>query len=69
MKTDSKTTPQPGQRWRARLQAVDMPNEPAPEVTVTLGDFDPRTDAWMVQPEAQDEHVALPAECLIRRVG
>ena len=69
MPSDSKrSSPLPGEKWRAHLQPIDTTNQNAPEVTVTLKDFDARTDTWTVQPEDQEEAVALPAKCLIARI-
>jgi hypothetical protein len=61
-------SPLPGEKWRAHLQPVDKTNSVSPEATVTLRDFDARTDTWTVQPEGQVTTVALPAKCLIARV-
>lgn len=66
-------TPQsakPGERWLVNLQAIDdAASDEANEVSVTLEDFDPRTDTWTVQPEGTDQSVALLAKHLIRRLN
>ena len=61
-------SPLPGEKWREHLQPVDETNQQAPEATVTLRDFDARTNTWTVQPEGQATTVALPAKCLIARI-
>jgi hypothetical protein len=60
--------PLPGEKWRAHLQPVDEPSQESPEVTVTLRDFDARTDTWTVQPEGQATSVAIRAKSLIARI-
>jgi hypothetical protein len=60
----------PGERWVVNLQAVqDTPGNAVNEVQVTLKDFDPRTETWMVQPDGKDDPVALLAKHLIRRLN
>jgi hypothetical protein len=69
MPSDSaESSPQPGERWRVRLQPVDATDQHAPEVTVTLGDFDARTDTWTVKQDGEEKSVAVPAKYLVRRV-
>jgi hypothetical protein len=66
MNNFSETSPQPGQKWLVRLQPIDTIDKQAPEATVTLKDFDARTDTWTVQLEDEVAPQALPASCLIR---
>jgi hypothetical protein len=61
-------SPQPGEKWLVNLQPIeDGVGEPN-HVAAVLGDYDPRTEAWMVQPEGADHSVALLAKHLIRRL-
>jgi hypothetical protein len=59
----------PGERWLVNLQPVDESEEGVEETTVTLQDFDPRTETWTVQKEGSAGETALHAKHLIRRVG
>ena len=62
-------SPQPGERWLVNLQPIeDAAGGEANQVAAVLGDYDPRTDVWMVQPEEADRSVALLAKNLIRRL-
>ena len=65
---DSKSA-KPGERWRVNLQPVDAASTDPNEVTVTLQDFDPRTDTWTVQPEGSTQSAGVLAKHLIRRVS
>ena len=51
MNNSSKISPQPGQKWLVHLQPIDTIEKLGPEATVTLKDFDARTDSWTVQLE------------------
>ncbi len=60
----------PGERWLVNLQPVqNQPSNAVKEVSVTLNDFDPRTETWMVQVEGTEESVALLARHLIKRLS
>jgi hypothetical protein len=60
----------PGERWLVNLQPIqNKPSKAVTEVPVTLKDFDPRTETWMVQPEGTSEPVALLAKHLIKRLS
>lgn len=60
----------PGERWLVNLQEIDdIPSNDANKAAVTLGDYDPRTDTWTVQPDGVDGSVALLAKHLIRRLS
>jgi hypothetical protein len=60
-------TPNTGERWIVRLRPIGSSEPAEREETVTLIDFDPRTDAWTVRPDGAQEAVALAAADLIRR--
>jgi hypothetical protein len=64
----SQALPQPGQKWLVRLQPAESSENRGDEATVTLKDFDPRTNMWMVQEDDKTSPVALAADCLIRQV-
>jgi hypothetical protein len=59
----------PGERWVVNLQPVDAEPQQFQEVTVTLKDFDARTQTWSVEQEGQEESVAVLAKHLIRRAN
>jgi hypothetical protein len=58
----------PGERWRASLQPIDETAHESKEGTVTLIDFDARTDTWTVKREGEADTIALLAKHLIRRL-
>ena len=58
----------PGERWRAHLQPIDEIAHESTEATVTLVDFDARTDTWTVKREGEADTIALLAKHLIRRL-
>ncbi len=63
------TSAMPGERWLVNLQPVDAEPQPSREVTVTLKDFDARTQTWTVaQGGEEDSDVAVLAKHLLRRV-
>ncbi|HTM55298.1 MAG TPA: hypothetical protein VL175_14795 [Pirellulales bacterium] len=61
------TSPNPGERWIARLRPVGSTQAVAQEATVTLIDFDARTDVWTVKTDDAAEPLALEAVDLIAR--
>jgi cation diffusion facilitator CzcD-associated flavoprotein CzcO len=60
-------SPNPGERWIARLRPVGSTQPTAQEATVTLIDFDARTDVWTVRLDGGQESLALAAADLIGR--
>jgi hypothetical protein len=61
-------SPMPGERWLVNLQPVDAAPQKFREVTVTLKDFDPRTQAWSAAHDGQQETVTVLAKHLLKRV-
>jgi hypothetical protein len=57
----------PGERWLANLQPIGETERESIEGTVTLVDFDPRTETWTVKREGEADTIALLASHLIRR--
>jgi len=60
-------SPNPGERWIARLRPVGSTQAVAQEATVTLIDFDARTDVWTVKIDSASESLAIEAADLIAR--
>lgn len=59
--------PNPGERWIARVRPVGSTQAVAQEATVTLIDFDARTDVWTVKIDGASEPFALEATDLTAR--
>jgi hypothetical protein len=58
----------PGEQWLVNLQPVDAEPQEFREVTVTLKDFDARTQTWSVEQDGQEGSIAVLAKHLVRRV-
>jgi hypothetical protein len=56
----------PGERWLVNLQPVDAEPQESREVTVTLKDFDARTQTWSVEQDGPEESVAVLAKHLVK---
>ena len=66
---DNSEPAKPGEQWLANLQAIESTSgNDVNKAVVTLKDFDPRTETWMVQPEGTEQSVALLAKHLIKRL-
>jgi hypothetical protein len=51
MSDTAKTSPRRGEKWQANLQPINSTEQQATKTTVTLEDYDARTDTWTVRPE------------------
>jgi hypothetical protein len=59
----------PGERWLVNRQPVDTEPQETREVTVTLKDFDARTQTWSVEQDGHEGSFAVLAKHLIKRIA